>query len=228
MSAVFVTGSGTEIGKTFVAAALIHELCRRGRQVTALKPVASGFDPARPAESDPGALLAALGKAPTQEALNRIAPWRFGAALSPDMAARRENRSIDFAALVEHSRKAIAAASGVLLIEGVGGVMVPLDDSHTVLDWIAALHLPAIVIGGSYLGAISHTLTALGALRQRDIALAALVVNETPRSSVALDETAATIARFAGDLPVLALPRLTGPDQPHPAIGRLTDFLDRF
>jgi len=228
MSAFFVTGSGTEIGKTFVTAALIHELSRRGRRVTALKPVASGFDPARPAESDPGALLTALGEAATGEALDRIAPWRFRAPLSPDMAARREDRAIDFAVLVQHSRDAIAAAPDTLLIEGVGGVMAPLDDRHTVLDWIAALRLPAIVIGGSYLGAISHALTALAALRQRDIALAALVVNETPQSSVALNETAATIARFAGDLPVFVVPRLTGPDQPHPAIERLTDLLDRF
>jgi dethiobiotin synthetase len=226
MSAFFITGSGTEIGKTFVTAALIRELRRRGRPVAALKPVASGFDPAQAAASDPGVLLAALGEPLSAETLNRIAPWRFRAPLSPDMAAARENRAIDFAALIAHSRNAIAEAPSTLLIEGVGGVMVPLDERHTVLDWIAALRIPAILVGGSYLGAISHVLTALDALRSRSLAIATLVVNETPRSSVALDETAATITRFA-DVPVITLPRLAQASAPHPAIGRLTERLDR-
>ncbi|HEV8015276.1 MAG TPA: dethiobiotin synthase [Stellaceae bacterium] len=228
MSAVFVTGTGTDIGKTFVTAALIHELRRRSRNVDALKPVASGFDPAHVGDSDPGALLAALDEPATQAALDRIAPWRFRAPLSPDMAARHENRAIDFAALVAHSRAAIAAAPGVLLIEGVGGIMVPLDERHTVLDWMAALNLPLILVAGSYLGAISHALSALEVLRTRGLAVTALVVNETPASTVALDETAATIARFAAGVPVIALPRIADAAQPHPAIGRLTDLLDRF
>jgi len=228
MSAFFVTGSGTEIGKTFVTAALIHELRRRACHVAALKPVASGFDPAQAAASDAGNLLAALGALATPAAFDHIAPWRFHAALSPDMAARREDRVIDFAALVAHSRQAIAVATGTLLIEGVGGVVVPLDERHTVLDWIDALGIPAIVVAGSYLGAISHALTALATLTNRDIAVAALVVNETPQSSVALDETAASIARFAGDVPVIALPRLAQASEPHPAIGQLTERLARF
>ena len=228
MSAFFVTGSGTEIGKTFVAVALIHELHRRGRQVTALKPVVSGFDAARAGESDPGALLAALGEQPTAETLDRIAPWRFLAPLSPDMAAARERRTIDFAKLIEHSRNAMAAARGTLLIEGVGGAMVPLDERHTVLDWMATLRIPAIVVCGSYLGAISHALTALDALRNRSLGIAALVVNETPQSTVALEETAAAVARFAAHAPVVTLPRVADASQPHPAIARLTDLLARF
>jgi dethiobiotin synthetase len=228
MSAFFVTGSGTEIGKTFVTAALIHSLRRLGRPVAALKPVASGFDPAHPEDSDPGALLAALGEPMSTQTLDRIAPWRFRAPLSPDMAASRENRSIDFAKLVEHSRSAVAAAPDTLLIEGIGGVMVPLDERHTVLDWVAALRLPAIVVSGSYLGAISHALTALDALRSRSLAIAALVVNETPQSSVVPADTAATIARFAGGVPIVTLPRLAHVDQPHPAIAYLTELLDRF
>lgn len=228
MSAFFVTGSGTEIGKTFVTVALIHELRRRHRHVAALKPVASGFDPAKAAASDPGILLAALGEMPTPAAFDLIAPWRFHAPLSPDMAARREGRVLDFAALVGHSRQAIVAATGTLLIEGVGGVMVPLDEDHTVLDWIDTLRLPALVVTGSYLGAISHALTSLDALANRGLTVAALVVNETPQSSVALDETVATIARFTDGVPVVALPRLAQAGQPHPAIERLTELLDRF
>ena len=227
MSAFFVSASGTEIGKTFVTAALVHEFRRRGRRVAALKPVASGFDPAQAAASDPGVLLTALGEKPTPPTLDRIAPWRFRAPLSPDMAARREGRAIDFTTLVEHSRMAVAD-NDLLLIEGVGGVMVPLDDTHTVLDWMAALRLPVILVGGSYLGAISHSLTAVECRRHAHAEIAALVVNETAGSSVALDETAATVARFVDDVPVIALPRLPAPDHPHPAIEKLTDWLGAF
>jgi dethiobiotin synthetase len=227
MTAAFVTGTGTDIGKTFVTAALIREFRRRGRNVTALKPVASGFDPARAAESDPGVLLAALDEAPTSEALDRIAPWRLKAPLSPDMAARRENRAIDFATLIEHSRAA-AARADVALIEGIGGIMVPLDERRTVLDWMTALRLPLIVVSGSYLGAISHALTALDVLRRHSLTIAALMVNETPASTVALDETAATIARFAAGVPVITLPRLANAALPHPAIQKLTELLAAF
>jgi dethiobiotin synthetase len=192
-----------------------------------LKPVASGFDQAQAEASDPGALLAALGETATSAALDRIAPWRFRAPLSPDMAAQREGRSIDFTALLDHSRAAIAAATDMLLIEGVGGVMVPLDARHTVIDWMTALRLPLIVVGGSYLGAISHALTALEVLRRHELRIAAFVVNETPGSAVALDETAATVARFAGGVAIVTLPRLADTDRPQTAIRQMTDLLDR-
>jgi len=149
VSAVFVTGTGTDIGKTFVTAALIHALRRRCKPVDALKPIASGFDPAEVEISDPGVLLAALGEAVTTAALDRIAPWRYRAPLSPDMAARREGRPLDFTALSRFTRERIEAAPGTLLIEGVGGVMVPLDDRHTVLDWIEAVRVPLLLVAGS-------------------------------------------------------------------------------
>jgi dethiobiotin synthetase len=84
----------------------------------------------------------------------------------------------------------------VLLIEGVGGVMVPLDDRHTVLDWIAALEAPALLVVGSYLGAISHALTAEGAIRGRGLAVAGVVIDESADSPVPLDDTAQTMKRF--------------------------------
>src|SRR5215472_18787443 len=123
MVSYFVTATGTDIGKTFVTAGLIRALRRGGRAASALKPVVSGFDAARAAESDPGRLLAAMGEGITEGALNRIAPWRFAAPLSPDMAAAREGREIDFDALIEYCRRALKEPSAPLFIEGVGGAM---------------------------------------------------------------------------------------------------------
>ena len=99
MTAVFVTSTGTEIGKTFVACGMIHHLRARGRSVEALKPVVTGYDPCLAHASDTGRLLAALGRALTPDHIDAISPFRLREPVSPDLAARRENVSIDFDAL---------------------------------------------------------------------------------------------------------------------------------
>ena len=147
MSAYFVTSTGTDIGKTFVTAGLIRYLREAGQAVHALKPVVSGYNSSVVETSDPAVLLNALGRRSTADEIDRIAPWRFRAPLSPDLAAAREGRSIDFDELIAFSRTAIAAATGILFIEGVGGIMVPLDAERTVLDWMAALQHSAAAGG---------------------------------------------------------------------------------
>ena len=121
------------------------------------------------------------------------------------MAAAREGRRIDLGEIVAFCR---AAAGDPLLIEGIGGAMVPLNERHTVLDWIAELGAPALVVAGSYLGTISHTLTTLAAIRGRGVPIAGLVISESLESPVPLAETAETIARHAGPLPTVLVPRL--------------------
>jgi dethiobiotin synthetase len=221
MTAFFVTATGTDIGKTFTTTGLIRALRRAGRTVDAAKPVISGFTMAGLDVSDTGALLSALGLDLTGEEADRISPWRFTAPLSPDMAAEAEGKVIDFAALLADSRARIAAAGDILLIEGVGGVMVPLDETHTVLDWMKALGLPVLLVAGSYLGTISHTLSALDVLTRRGLRVTALVISETPGSTVGLDQTIATLWRFVpAEIEILALPRLAA-GQDHPVFDRL-------
>jgi dethiobiotin synthetase len=223
MSAIFVTATGTDIGKTFVTCGLIRALQARGRKVAALKPIMSGFD--RASVSDAGLLLSALGRPVAAETIAQLSPWRFGAPLSPDMAAAREDRTIDFAAVVDFCRDAIASRDGALLIEGVGGVMAPLDARHTVLDWMAALDIPLVLVAGSYLGTISHTLTALDVLRRRSLDVACLVISESQGSPVPLEETRDTVARFASAIEVVALPRLADPATDHPAFERIAEHV---
>ncbi len=225
MSAYFVTSTGTDIGKTFVTAGLIRSLREAARPVAALKPVVSGFDLATAALSDPGVLLDALGEKLTPEALARISPWQFAAPLSPDMAAAREGRAIDFEALIGHCRATIMQEPGTLFIEGVGGVMVPLDETHTVIDWMIALGLPLIVVTGSYLGTISHTLTALDVLARAGLEARALVVNESESSTVPLDETVAALTRFVGSVPVVSIGRVKAPVGAKSDIAKLARLL---
>ena len=207
MKTFFITATGTSVGKTYVAAALAAALSEHGRLVRVLKPVISGFDEKNPDDSDTAQLLHSLDQTLTAEAVDACSPWRFPEPLSPDMAARREDRRIDFAALVDFCRDAQSGEEDVLLIEGIGGAMVPLDDSHTVLDWMAELAAPVLVIAGSYLGTLSHTLTTVAALQERDIPIAAVVVVESEDSPASLKETVETMGKFLAGLHLVSLAR---------------------
>jgi len=218
VTTLFVTASGTGVGKTYVAAALAKALAATGRPVWVLKPVISGFAWEDAGTSDTAILLESAGTKPTRAAIEAASPWRFEAALAPDMAAEREGRTLDFAALVEFCRNAEETTDGLLLIEGVGGVMAPLDDSHTVLDWLAALDAPALVVVGSHLGAISHALTAVAAVERRGVAVAGVVVDESAESTVPLDDTCATLKRFLPGCRLAAVKRGAGPDGIYAAV----------
>jgi dethiobiotin synthetase len=209
MTGYFVTATGTDIGKTYVSAALLRHWRREQRAIAALKPVLSGFDPADVPGSDAGQLLMAMDAPMDIQGLNLISPWRFRAPLSPDMAASREGKTIPYDRLVATCR-AVAGmmpADGRLVIEGVGGVFVPLDDRHTVMDWMADLDLPVLLVAGSYLGTISHTLAALAAMRHHQLKPHAVILNESPVSPVPIAETAATLARHWPGLPIHILRR---------------------
>ena len=205
MTAIFITATGTDVGETFVVASLIRHLRQLGHAVDAIKPIVTGYDPAQAAASEPGMLITALGLPFSPESIDRISPWRFRAALSPDLAAQIEGRSIDVDGVVACCKAAIEQRRDILLIEGVGGIMVPLDEHRTILDVMMALRLPLILVTGSYRGTVSHTLTALDSLFRRDMSVLATIVSETPGSTVALDDVVASIARFTE--PVIGLPR---------------------
>lgn len=209
MSTVFVTATGTGVGKTFLTAALIHQLRRRGERARALKPVVTGFDDGAAAESDPAILLEELGDNVSLGTIATIAPFRYRAPLAPLMAARLEGRELDFAALVDFCRRE-QERGGALLIEGVGGVMVPLAGAKTVLDWMAVLECPAILVCGSYLGTLSHTLTALEVLARRGIEVMGIAVSESAGADVGLEETACVIRELAAR-PTVVVSRLAGP-----------------
>jgi dethiobiotin synthetase len=205
VTAIFITATGTDVGKTFVVAALIRHLRQLGHTVEAIKPLASGYDPVKAPASDTGVLLTALGLPFSPEAIDRVSPWRFRAALSPDLAARREGRRIDLDDVVAFCQRAVERRRDVLLIDGVDGIMEPLNEDRTILDVMMALRLPLILVAGSYLGTVSHTLTALDSLFRRDMSVLATIVNETAGSVVPLDEVVAIIRRFTE--PVIGLPR---------------------
>lgn len=224
MKAFFITGAGTDIGKTLVTQALAWQLRGRGHRVAALKPVASGFDKARAEDSDPGRLLAALGEKVDEASIARVTKWRFTAPLSPDMAAEDEGKRLDFDALARACEP--EDRPNYLLVEGVGGVMTPLDERHTVLDWMARLGYPVLLVGGSYLGAISHTLSAAECVRSRGLELRAVIISESARSPVPLVRLETTLRRFLpASTQIRSIARLAPEVESFKQIQDLTDLI---
>ena len=204
---LFVGGGHTDVGKTHVAAALIEAARRRGLACDAFKPVLSGFDPAQWEESDAGRLLAALGRG--EDGLDAMSPLRFAAPLAPPLAARREGVRLELADLLSRCRAWLDASPAQLrLLEGAGGLMSPIAEDGLALDLPAQLGLPSILVGGSYLGAVSHLLTALEVMQARSLPVLALVVSEDA-SPEAPDfaETVELVRSFAGGTPVVSAPR---------------------
>lgn len=192
--AVFITATGTDQGKTYVT----RLLCRQHPGLMAVKPVVSGYTPS--SQADPELILAAGSAAKTVE---QCSPWRFTAPISPDMAAIQENRSIDYSALLEFCRQ-----PAVQLIEGAGGVMSPLTPHHTNLDLILDTGAQVVLVSSLYLGCISHILTALNALAQRQVQVRALVL--TPATDANLDAatvTASLSPHLPSRLPLITLHR---------------------
>ena len=223
---VFVTGTGTDVGKTYVAAALLRALTRRGLKTRALKPVASGVAPPtspRFAANDTVRLLAAQNKAPTPDAVDTCTPWRFAAALSPDLAAAAEGRRLALADVVAFCQAHVADAPGLVLIEGAGGLMSPIARDGLNLDLATALGLPVLLVAGTYLGAVSHTLTALAVLRAHGLRVMGTVVNETPGAPTGVADTCALLARFAAPrgLAGAFTPLRRDEDCPPPLVDRL-------
>lgn len=204
MTTLFITGSGTGVGKTFVCCRLIERL-RGESAIRCIKPVVTGFDPAAPEASDTGRLLEARDRQIDAAGIEATSPWRFRAALSADMAAEREGRHVPFDELTAFSRS--PPGTSLNLIEGIGGVMAPLDDRHTVLDWIGALDAKPLLVVGSYLGSLSHALTAIEVLRARNLTPLAVVISQSVTEPVPMEETSASLARHSGDIPIVTVPR---------------------
>ncbi len=203
----FVTASGTDIGKTHVTAVLCRQLRAQGKKVRCLKPIMSGFNFKDVGMSDAGVLLTATGQSTSIQNVEAMSPWRFEPAISPDMAAAREGVEINLDQVVAFCQSEPDEDVDALFIEGAGGVMAPINESSLMVDLISGLEIPTLVVVGSYLGTISHTLTAIELLKSRDIPIQGVVVCESEESPVPLEETVATMGRFARGTTFAALPR---------------------
>lgn len=168
----FVTGTDTNVGKTLISSALLHGFASRGARVIGMKPVAAGCDESGVHEDV--RLLDAASNLHADPAL--INPYRFIAAVAPHLAAQQEGVRIDMARIAA-SFKALQELADVVIVEGAGGFVVPLNDEQDSADLAVWLGLPVILVVGMRLGCLNHALLTAQAIAARGLTLAGWVAN---------------------------------------------------
>jgi dethiobiotin synthetase len=213
---LFVTGTDTGAGKSVLSAALLAAMAGAGERVRTHKPVVTGLAD-QPGEwpADHVLLGAAAGMAPEE-----VAPLRYGPAVSPHLAAELSGERIDRDELVLRARDAVTRAEAkgaTLIVEGVGGLLVPLADDLSVLDLALALRLPLLIAARPGLGTISHTLLTLRVARAAGLEVRAVVLTPwpaEPAEPTPLERSnRETIARL-GAIEVAGLPLMSSPSLP--------------
>jgi dethiobiotin synthetase len=206
VSVLFVTGTDTGVGKTFVACALAHAFRAAGRRVGVVKPVETGVDGA------PDDAMRLRDAAADPAPLDDVCPYRLRAPLAPSVAAAREGVTIDLGRIVALIERR-ASATDELIVEGAGGILVPIAGTTTYLDLALRLNLPLLVVAANRLGTVNHcALTARVAAAAR-LAIRGFVLSQVARET---DPSAETNAATIGDLTGLrclgVLPHLARPE----------------
>ncbi len=205
MSALFVTGTDTGVGKTFVACALATALRQRGRRVAVMKPVETGV------EGEPADALALRAAAADPAPLDDICPYRLRAPLAPAVAARLEGVTIDVARLVALVARRRQEAD-VLLVEGAGGLVVPLDARTTYAELAARAGLPLLIVGANRLGVINHCALTARVAAAAGLAVRGFVLSQpAPTTDASAATNAEAIATLTGLRCVGVLPHCTEP-----------------
>lgn len=205
MRGLFVTGTDTEIGKTVVASAIVAALAAGGVPVGAFKPAVTGIDdePDDGKPRDHELLAACAGMAPEE-----VAPYRFGPAVSPHLAAELAGVTIAPDVLIDAARRN-AAGGRTLIAEGVGGWLVPITaGGYLVRDLVAALGLRVVVVARPGLGTINHTLLTLESVRGAGLTVAGVVVTPWPDEPTPMQRSNAETIAALGDVEVATLPLL--------------------
>ncbi len=193
---LFITGTDTGVGKSLIAAALTRRLSRRGCKVGVMKPVETGVENPQELGPDGRLLQWAADSALTTE---QICPYRLREPLAPAVAASREQVRINYSGLLEQAQETINNHE-FTIIEGAGGLMVPLAGGLLVADFAKALNLPLVVVCRPSLGTLNHTLLTLFAARNMDLEVAGYLINNMPPIKTAAEETVAhTLASMTTD-----------------------------
>jgi dethiobiotin synthetase len=207
---LFVTGTDTGVGKTVVTAALCHCLRRQRVSVGVMKPIETGVAPRASGLSDAVRLQSASGSTAD---LSLIRPYRFRDPVAPLAAARAERNPIRLAIIMRQA-VTLRRQHAFVIVEGVGGIHVPLTQSEDVLDLIVRIKLPVLIVGRAGLGGINHARLTIDALQRRNVSIAALVLNRTVGSadptSQRQERSTAALLRELEHIPVIGpLPYLT-------------------
>jgi dethiobiotin synthetase len=214
---IFITGTDTEIGKTAIAAGLAACFKKRGHHIGVMKPVAAG------SRADAHILKQASG---VDDPLGDINPIYLKNPLSPNIAAELENRHIDLQILLNTHDK-LSAKYQAMLIEGAGGLLVPLNDNLLMADLAAQLHYPLLIVARAALGTINHTLLTIEAARARHLAILGIIYNTSHPSQIGLATSPDVITRISGvpSLGIVPHDPTVNIEQGH--LGQLPELLEK-
>lgn len=173
----FITGTDTGAGKTFVACLIAESLKNKGIDVGVMKPVETGCAP-KEGEMYPEDAMRLKEASGSEDALDLINPYRFSLPLAPSIASELTGTAIDLN-VIKGSFEKLSKAHELMLVEGAGGLLVPINGKHTVADLIRLLNIPVIIVAASRLGAINHTLLTVEAARARNIQVAGIILNNS-------------------------------------------------
>ena len=214
---VFITATDTEIGKTTVACGVAASLRGRGQRVGVCKPIATGcrFDVSRLVAEDAEALA---HYSDCRQSLDVINPVRYREALAPWVAAERSSRAVHTGSIYDSMHR-IDEACDVVVVEGIGGVMVPIAEGVTVLDMAAAIGYPVVVVTRGDLGTLNHTAMTCELIKRRGLRLAGLVINryKTDTADVAESTNPYYLAKQNGTKVLATVPEASGGVEPHKA-----------
>jgi dethiobiotin synthetase len=192
-----VVGTDTGVGKTVVTAGLVGMLRADGVDAQAIKPCQTGY----PSDDDAGFVTEACGTDAAATCLRRLEP-----PLAPEIAADREGVVLSYAELLSGCEQALVEVERGI-VEGIGGLRVPLTEGQVVIDLVADLDLPAVVVARSGLGTLNHTALTVEALRRREIAVLGIILNEYEGATAAERTNPAMIERMT-DLSVQTFPSI--------------------
>ncbi len=202
MEGIFVTGTGTEVGKTVVAAVVANSLAASGKKVAVFKPAVTGLED--PGEADHELLRRAAGSVQSD---GEIAPYRYGPPASPHLAAERVDERIERDVLLAAARAA-ARSADLIVCEGVGGIMVPLSRDYLVRDLAVDLGLPLAIAAAPGLGTINHTLLTIAAARAVALRVEVVVLTPWPQLPTEIERSNLETIAELGRVKVETLPQL--------------------
>jgi dethiobiotin synthetase len=203
-SRFFVTGTDTGVGKTTVTVRLMQQLIAQGKTVIGMKPIASGCEwlDGRWQNEDVRLLTAASNVTAPAELIN---PYRFTPAIAPHIAAAQAGVEIQLE-VIQAAYAQLTTLADVVIVEGAGGLLVPLNQTHSMADLIQALQLPALMVVGMRLGCINHALLTAEGLKSRQIACCGWVANRIDPQMSMPEENLQTLIDSLQQPPLLQVP----------------------
>ena len=188
----FITSTGTNIGKTYCAVEIIKALIKKKIEVNPFKPILSGFNFRKIEESDSYKILRTIKKDIDIKDIKSITPWLFNNAMAPSLAAEKENKNLDYNQVFNWCLDKINYKNNknsINIIEGAGGILVPIEKEKTIFDLIVDLRIPVILVVGNYLGSVSHTLSVIKNIQISKINIINIIINQNNNCDLDIDDT---------------------------------------